>query len=117
MLTTINYLAFWGMSHDPTKIEEHPFWISLNEFCTRLTKVNICDESKNAINLCNSLLEDYKLDKNSTDYDYILSDITEKIRKHPNLIAIILSAAAQYIIHAALNVYTFCERCRTLSCD
>ena len=81
--------------------------------CARLTRANICDESKNAMHLCNSLLENHKLDQNSTQFDFDLSDIAQKLRKHPNLVAIVLSAAAQWAIHATSNVYTFCKRCRT----
>lgn len=113
MLITINCLAYWSISHDPDSAEEYPLWISLNEFCARLTKADICDESKNAANLCNSLLENHKLDENSTNFDFALSDIAQTLRKHPPMFATAISAAAQYMIHAALNLYTFCEGCRT----
>lgn len=108
MLITINYLAFWSMSHSPDRAEKHPLWISLNEFCGRLTQAGICDESRNAADLCNSLLENHKLDENSTDFDFELSSIAQKLRTHPTMFTTALSAAARYMIHAALSLYTFC---------
>lgn len=38
-----------------------------------------------------------------------LSNIAQKIRKSPDLFAVTLSAAAQYMIYAAFNLYTFCK--------
>ena len=75
--------------------ERHPMWISINEFCAHLTAAEVCDWSHGATLLCDDLLDN--------------SDL----RKEPILFALALSAAAQHMIHAALNVYTFCELART----
>ena len=85
----------------------------MNEFTARLTKANICDWTHKAATLCNSLLEDHKLGENPEKFNVVLSRITQTIRKDPTLFALALSAASQHMIHAALDLYTFCERSRT----
>ena len=90
---TTLYLALWSDSRDLEKLECHLHWIS--EFAARLTKANICDWSLNASVLCDELLENPEL------------------RENPIWFAIALSAAAQFMIHAALNVYTFSKTQRT----
>lgn len=85
----ILYLALWSDSRDPNQSERHLHWISLNEFAARLTKANICDWAPNASLLCDELLDEPEL------------------RVNPSWFAIALSAAAQFMIHAGLNVYIF----------
>ena len=63
--------------------------------------------------MCNSLLDDHKLGENPTRFDVLLSHIAQTLRKDPTLFTVALSAASQHMIHAALNLYTFCERSRT----
>lgn len=89
------YLALWSDSRDLQKPERHVHWISLNEFAARLTKANICDWAPNASLLCDELLDDAEL------------------RENPFWFAIALSAAAQFMIHAGLNVYIFSKTQRT----
>ena len=81
--------ALWSDSRDLEKPVRHLHWISLNKFLARLTKANICDWSPNASVLCDELLDNLEL------------------RENPILFANALSAAAQFMIHAALNVYTY----------
>lgn len=89
------YLALWSDSRDLQKPERHVHWISLNEFAARLTKANICDWAPNASVLCDELLDDAEL------------------RENPFCFAIALSAAAQFMIRAGSNVYTFSKTQRT----
>ena len=89
------FLALWSDSRDLKKPERHVHWIRLNEFAARLTKANICDWTHNASFLCDELLDDPKL------------------RENPLWFAIAVSAAAQHMIHAGLNVYIFSKTQRT----
>lgn len=89
------YLALRSDSRDLKQPERHVHWIRLNEFAARLTKANICDCAPNASILCDELLDDPQL------------------RENPFWFAIALSAAAQLMIHAGLNVYIFSKTQRT----
>ena len=73
------------------RAEEHPQWISINEFTARLTKADLCDWTHNAIFLFDDLLDKHKL------------------RENPVLFSVTLSAAAQHMVHAAFNVLSFCK--------
>lgn len=92
---TALHLALWDDGENVKRVEEHRRWISLNEFSARLTKANVCNWSHNATFLCDELLEN------------------PEIRENPILFAVALSAAAQPMLHTALNVYNFCKRHRT----
>ena len=86
---TTLHLALRSYSQDLQQPKGHLHWISLNEFAARLTKANICNWAPNALVLCDELLEDSGL------------------RENPFRFAIALSAAAQFMIHAGLNIYIF----------
>ena len=88
---TTLHLALRSNSRDLQQPERHLHWISLNEFAARLTKANICDWAPNASVLSDELLDDSGL------------------RENPFWFAIALSAAAQFMIHAGLNIYIFCK--------
>lgn len=104
-----NYLGWWYNSQDLRYVKQYPLWINLNRFFAYLTKVNVCDLAYMSTHLLNSLLEDHKLSKNLPSMYLDLSNIAQKIRKSPDLFAITLSAATQYMIYAAFNLYTFCK--------
>ena len=91
---TIIYLALWSDSHDLKRGNEYPRWISINEFSARLTKANLCDWTHKATFLLDDLLDNLELRENAI------------------LFSVALSAAAQYILHAAFNVLTFCKKHR-----
>lgn len=109
----IIYATLWFDSKDLQWPEEHALWISFNEFSARLTAADVSDWSQRCAILCNTLLEDPDLCENPTHFGISLSETVWKIRKNPTLLAVALSAAAQHLIHAALNLYTFCQRART----
>lgn len=88
-------VALRSDGEDLRRAETHSLWISINEFCAHLTKAEVCDWSHGATLLCDVLLDNPNL------------------REEPILFAVALSAAAQHMIHAASNVYTFCELART----
>lgn len=46
-------------------------------------------------------------------FDILLLELAQKLRRSPILFAVALSAAAQYMIPAASNVYAHCEKSRT----
>lgn len=71
------------------RAEEHPRWISINEFTARLTKA---DWTHNAI--------------------FSFDDLLDKLilRENPILFLVALYAAAQYMLHAAFNVLAFCKK-------
>lgn len=88
----IIFQALCGDSHDLWRAEEHPRWISINEFTARLTKGDVCDWTRNAIFLFDDLLDKLKL------------------RDNPILFFHPLSAVAQYMVHAAFNALAFCKK-------
>lgn len=88
----IIYQALWSDSHDLRRAEEHPRWISIKVFTACLTKVDVCGWTHNAIFLFDDLLDKLKL------------------RENPILFLVALSAAAQYMSHAAFNVLAFWKK-------
>ena len=74
------------------RAEEHPRWISINEFTARLTKADVCDWTHNATFLFDDLLD------------------KPELRENPILFSVTLSAAAQYMAHAAFNVLSLCMK-------
>lgn len=113
MLTTINNLAMWANSYNLKSEKQHPSWINLNRFCARLSKANVQDWAYESTHLLNSLLEDRILRENPIEFDVESANTAQQIRNDPALFAVALSAAAQHMIYAALNLYTFCKTRRT----
>lgn len=84
-------VALRSDGEDLRRAETHPLWININEFCAHLTTAEVCDWSHGATLL----------------YDVLLDN--QNLREEPILFAVAVSAAAKHMIHAASNVYTFCE--------
>lgn len=67
----------------------------MNEFSASLTKAKVCYWTLGAIFWYDELVDNSELRENSI------------------LFTLALSAAAQHLIHAAFNHYTYCEKART----
>lgn len=78
-----------------------------------MTEANLCDGTVNAIDLCNTLLEDHKLGENPERFDVVVSKMAQKLRNNPTLFTVALSAAARYMIYAASNLYDAYKTRRT----
>lgn len=105
----------WANSYNLKREKQHPSWINLNRFCARLSKANVQDWAYESTHLLNSLLEEEILRNSPIKFEVELADTAQQIRNNPAFFAVALSAAAQHMIYAALNLYTFCKK-RRLQC-
>lgn len=69
--------------------EEHRLWINLNVFMARLTARHIYDFRSTA----------------QQQFDFFLAPDDPKIRSTPSLFSLAVSAAAQHLIYAGLEIY------------
>lgn len=84
-------LGLYASAKDPRDVENHPAWININQLYARLTASRLCDCPFMARDLCGILLEN------------------PVIRENPTLFALNISAGAQLMIYAGLDVYTYCQ--------
>lgn len=89
--TLILNLGLYARANDPRAVEDHRAWININQLYARLTASGLCDCPFMARDVCGILLED------------------PVVRENPTLFALNISAGAQLMIYAGLDVYTYCQ--------